>query len=324
MTMTYGRIPGIAKPIARLVQGTVMLTSKDLKGSFALLDSVFEQGGTTFDTAEVYGDGDCERTLGLWLHERRLRDEVVIIGKGAHPHAGRPRVTPEDITADVDTSLARMGVDLIEVYLLHRDDPGKPVGPIVEVLNDLVRAGKIGAFGGSNWRTARIAEANAYAAEHALIPFVASSPHFSLADQLTPPWDGCVSLAGPSGASERAWYAANPMAIIPWSSLAGGFFSGRYSRDNLDTFDRPNDLLCVETYGSESNFQRLDRAVQLGHELGLSPTQVALAYVVNSGLDTFPLTGPSTGEHFRHNLAACAVTLTPEDVAWLDLSADHR
>lgn len=159
MTMEYGRIPGIAKPIARLVQGTMMLNSADLEASFALLDSVFDQGGTTFDTAEVYGDGDCERTLGLWLRERRLRDEVVIIGKGAHPHDGRRRVTPEDITADVDSSLGRFGDDFIDLYLLHRDDPSKPVGPIVEVLNELVRAGKIGAFGGSNWTTARIAEA---------------------------------------------------------------------------------------------------------------------------------------------------------------------
>lgn len=324
MTMEYGHIPGIGKPVARLVQGTMMLTSRDLERSFALLDAVYEQGGTTFDTAEVYGGGDCERTLGLWVRQRGVRDEVVIIGKGAHPHDGRPRVTPEDITTDVDASLGRFGFDVIDLYLLHRDDPGKPVGPIVEVLNSLVQAGKIGAFGGSNWSTARIAEANAYAAAHGLAPLVASSPHFSLADQLTAPWEGCVSIAGPDGASERAWYAASGMAVIGWSSLAGGFFSGRFRRDNLDTFDQPNDRMCVETYCSEQNFQRLDRAVQLGREKGLSPAQVALAYVASSPLNTFPLTGPSTGRHFRDNLDACAVRLTPEELAWLDLSADHR
>lgn len=156
------------------------------------------------------------------------------------------------------------------------------------------------------------------------MPLVASSPHFSLAEQLAAPWEGCVSIAGPAGASERAWYATTAMAVIPWSSLAGGFFSGRFRRDNLATFDGPNDRMCVETYCSEPNFQRLDRAAQLGREKGLSPAQVAIAYVVSSPMDTFPLTGASSGEHFRSNVAACAVKLTPEELAWLDLSTDHR
>ena len=67
MTMEYGHISGVAKPIARLVQGTVMVTSKELERSFALLDAVFELGGTTFDTAHGYGGGDCERTVGRWV-----------------------------------------------------------------------------------------------------------------------------------------------------------------------------------------------------------------------------------------------------------------
>ena len=157
MPMEYGHISGVAKPIARLVQGTVMVTSKELERSFALLDAVFELGGTTFDTAHGYGGGDCERTVGRWVRERGLRDQVVIIGKGAHPYNGRQRVTPEDITSDVNESLTRFGFDFIDLYLLHRDDPSKPVGPIVEVLNQHHQAGKIGAFGGSNWGSARIA-----------------------------------------------------------------------------------------------------------------------------------------------------------------------
>lgn len=188
------------------------------------------------------------------------------------------------------------------------------------MLNELVRAGKIGAFGASNWSAARIAEANAYATAHGMLPMVASSPHFSLAEQLSAPWEGCVSIAGPAGASDRAWYAVEAMAIIPWSSLAGGFFSGRFRRDNLDTFDRPNDRLCVETYCSEPNFRRLERAAQLGRQKGLSAAQIALSFVVSGPLNAYPLVGPSTGEHFGDLLVASEIRLTPEERAWLDLS----
>src|SRR5690606_6316038 len=117
-----------------------------------------------------------------------LRDKVVIVGKGAHLNRDRRRVTPWDITSDLYDSLARFQTDCIDLYLLHRDDPDFPVGPIVEVLNEHLRAGRIGAFGASNWTVERIQAANAYAAEHGLEPFVASSPNLSLADQIKEPW----------------------------------------------------------------------------------------------------------------------------------------
>src|SRR6185436_11297422 len=183
------------KPVARLAQGTVQLSSANLDAGFALLDGVFAQGGTTFDTAQVYGGGDSERTLGRWLQERGLRDQVVIIGKGAHHNEDRHRVTPFDITADLHDSLARLKTERIELYLLHRDDPTVPVGPIVNVLNEHLQAGKIGAFGGSNWSVERIQEANTYAAANGMVPFVASSPNFSLAEQIRPPWPNCVSIS---------------------------------------------------------------------------------------------------------------------------------
>lgn len=87
--MRYGHMPGIEKPISRLVQGTVMVSSGELEQSFALLDEVYGLGCTTFDTAHVYGNGDCERTVGRWV-----REKVVIIGKGAHHGVERKRVTP--------------------------------------------------------------------------------------------------------------------------------------------------------------------------------------------------------------------------------------
>src|SRR5690348_3066806 len=119
--MKYGKVPGVNKDISRLVQGTVMIGMSDLDKSFALLDWVYELGGNTFDTAHGYGGGDPERAIGKWLKARGLRDKIVILSKGAHMNMDRRRVTPYDITSDLHDSLARMQVDYVDLYILHRD-----------------------------------------------------------------------------------------------------------------------------------------------------------------------------------------------------------
>ena len=108
------------------------------------------------------------------------------------------------------------------------------------------------------------------------------------------------------------------MPLFTWSSLAGGFFSGRFTRDNLDTFDANLDRICVETYCYEENFGRLDRAGVLAREKGLTVPQVALAYALDQPLEVFALVGCNTGEQFRANVEAGAVALTPEEMAWLE------
>ncbi len=316
--MHYGKIPGVAKPVARLIQGTVMIGSDKLDDSFKLLDDIYALGGNTFDAAHVYGQGDNERTLGRWIEERGLRDKVVIITKGAHHNADRRRVTPFDITSDLHDSLARLRTSYIDLYLLHRDDPSVPVGPIVEVLNEHLAAGRIHAFGGSNWSHHRIEAANEYAARRSLTPFAVSSPHFSLAIQFKEPWPNCITLTGPANADARAFYASNNMPLLTWSSLAGGFFSGRFHPDNLDAFTAYLDRLCVESYCYPENFARLERARQLAERRGVSVAQIAMAYVMAQPFVIFPLVGCANGDEYAANAAALDVRLAPEDVLWLE------
>lgn len=321
--MEYGAISNIDKPVSRVVQGTVMLDQADPTSAFALLDAAVEAGCTAFDTARHYGRGS-ESVFGQWLRERGPRDRIVVLGKGAHHSAERRRVTPEDIAADLEESLRQFGIEQIDLYLLHRDDPNVPVGPIVAALDGHRRAGKIRAYGGSNWAHERIAEANAYAAANGHAPFAASSPNFSLAAWVKPPWDECISISGPAGEAARAWYAAEGMPVIPWSSLAGGFFSGRFRRDTVAGFTEYLDRTCVDAYGSEANFQRLDRAEELARERGLSIPQIALAYVLNSPVNVFALVGCRTPQEFAENAAAVATKLTDSEVEWLDLRREDR
>ncbi len=322
--MKYGNIEGVDKPISRLVQGTMMVSSKELDYSYKLLDDVFAQGCNTFDTAHIYGGGDNERTVGGWVRARGLRDKVVIIGKGAHHNQDRKRVTPFDISADLHDSLARFKFDYIDIYLLHRDDPGVPVGPIVEVLNEHLRAGRIRAFGGSNWTHQRIAEANEYAARNGLLPFVASSPNFSLAEQVQEPWPGCITISGPANKVVRVWYGSRKLALFTWSSLAGGFFSGRFDRDVIVKADDYFDKLVVDCYCYPQNFERLDRVRQLAAEKGATIPQIALAYVMNQPLNIFALTGPRSRDELTANVAALEVNLSAAELAWLDLETDQR
>jgi aryl-alcohol dehydrogenase-like predicted oxidoreductase len=317
--LKYGSVPGIDKRVSRLVQGTVPIGTKKLVESFALMDAVVAQGGNTFETAHVYGGGDNERAFGQWLRDRDNREDVVILAKGCHHNADRKRVTPFDIAADLHDSLARMSVEYVDLYILHRDDPSVPVGPIVEALNHWKNEGLIRAFGGSNWSHERIREANEYANQRGLLPFAATSPNFSLADQIKPPWPDCITISCPANEAARTYYRQTQIPVFAWSSLAGGFFSDRINRDNTAGFDDYFMKLAVECYASEETFQRLDRVKELAAKKGVTIPQIAMAWVMSQGLNLFALVGCATGEEFAENAAALEIELSAEESAWVNL-----
>jgi aryl-alcohol dehydrogenase-like predicted oxidoreductase len=321
----YGEVKGIDKPVSRIIQGIVMVREDDPEGSFVLLDAAMEAGITTFDSAHVYGGGQCDRIFGRWVGERGIRDRVVLQDKCCHHSRDRRRVTPCDIETDLADCLARLGFKFIDLFVMHRDDPEVPVGAIVEKFNELIDRGVIGAYGGSNWSHERIAEANRYADEHGLVGMSVSSPHYSLAECLDDPWGGgTVSITGPAAAEARRFYAKSRMPVLPWSSLCGGFFSGRFRRDNLASFTEPADTRCVRCFCGEQNFRRLDRAAELAREKDTTVPRVALAYALCGLLNCFPLMAGWTAEQIRDNAGAADLELTAAEVAWLNLESDER
>ena len=196
--MKYQKIKNVEKPLSKIIFDCAIPVMIQGEDADELLDEVYAQGITTFDTAENYGLS--EASLGHWLKNRGNREKVVIISKGCHPYDGRDRVTPEDLKHDIEQSFERLGTDYIDIYLMHRDNPMVDPGPMVEILNEYHKAGRIGAFGGSNWTHQRIAEANAYASKYGLVPFTVSSPNFGLCNQIDDPWGGgpgCVTISGP-------------------------------------------------------------------------------------------------------------------------------
>jgi aryl-alcohol dehydrogenase-like predicted oxidoreductase len=179
----YVSLPQTDLTVSRVALGSSMIGSRvDRDGSFALLDAFVEAGGTFLDTAHVYANwapgprSISEKTIGAWLKATGARDRLVIATKGGHPEPGQGRVSrlsPAEIVGDLDESLEFPGVDRVDLYWLHRDDLDRPVGEMLEVVNEQARLGKTRYFGCSNWRPNRIREAQTYAAAHNLRPFVA-------------------------------------------------------------------------------------------------------------------------------------------------------
>ncbi len=301
--MKYGRIDGLDKPVSRLVIGT------DNQRTFAqaaiMFDDYFERGGNTFDTAYVYDNGD--RLLGQWIKHRGVRQQAVIIAKGAHT----PHCDPKSLSRQLIESLERMETDYADIYLMHRDNPQVPVGEFIDVLNEHVRAGRIKLFGGSNWTLARVDEANTYARKRNRQPFSVLSNNFSLARMIDGPWAGCISTSDPDS---RVWLTSRQLPLLAWSSQARGFFvDGRADPDKLDDKD------LVRCWYSPDNFQRLERARELAKKKKVLPINIALAYVLCQPFPTYALIGPRLLSETRTTLAGLDVELTGEEMKWVNL-----
>lgn len=322
-------LPGMDKPLSRLIQGAMMLRPGPDGGpsdeALALLDAAFARGITTFDLGHVYGGGNCDRIFGAWARSRGIRDEVVMLAKGCHHNQDRKRVTPYDIQSDMADTLARSGFDHLDMWLFHRDDPAQEVGPLVETCSAAVRAGLIRAWGMSNWTVPRIREALAYAAAHDLVPPVASSPNYSLAEQIDSPWgDDCVTISGPAHAEDRAWHAATGFPVLSWSSLARGFLAGGLTRDNLATVGPQYEEHTLRCYVCEDNWRRQERAAALAAQRGATLAQVCLAFVLQAEFPTCTLVGARNGEEIDANIQALSLSLSSAERDWLDLARDEQ
>lgn len=311
VAMQYGRVAGVDLKISRLVMGTMIYNPSRQAFTNAMLDHFFEIGGNAFDTAFVYGGGRSEVALGNWVRGRAIRDQVVVLGKAG----ATVEVTPEILTREFEICMERLQMDYVDLFLMHRDNVDVPVGEFVDWLNEQQRAGRMRAFGGSNWTVERLAAANAYAAREGSIGMAASSPNLALAVWNEPIWADCVRANDPASIQ---WYTEEQMPLFAWSSQAQGFFTGRYSPGNTD------DAEMVRCWYNEGNWQRLERARELAAERGVEATQIAAAYVLCQPLPTFALVGPRSFEELRTTALGLEVALTPRELAWLNLESDRR
>lgn len=307
--------------VSRLCYGTNMLgTAIAQDRADLLLDRFAALGGNFIDTARSYGDwipdapeGASERAIGAWL-KHRDRTDFVIATKGAFfdLRVGdyRNRVTPEDIASDLAQSLAHLGIDTIDLYWLHADNPAAPVGPIIDALVAEQEAGRIRWFGASNWSPERILEANAYARSVGNPGFVAVQPFWGLAK----PEPRAAMQQGYGYYYEDGFAAAHQagLAMVPYAGQSRGFFT-KADRDGIDKVPEPVKAM----YADPVNATRLKAVQGVAQRHGVNINAVVLSYLLSQPLQTIPIFGASSPEQIEDSVKAAALSLSPQELAEL-------
>lgn len=284
-----------------------------LKDSFRMIDCYLDMGGNVLDCGRVYIGGVCEEAVGKYLKARNNRDKFIISTKGCHPPQDNMKVgrlSIGEMKKDLEASLKALNTDYVEFYWLHKDDRTKEVGEIIEDANELMKAGKIGAIGCSNWSTDRIEAANRYAKEHGLKGFEHSQIQWSLAqaDQSKESFTSHLDVVMTD--AEYDWYLRNNMTVFAWGSQAHALFRRAYKAgwDNL-----PESLLSE--FGMEENKLRFEKVKEYSRESGLSLSQIALAYITCNSLPGIALIGCKNEEQLLDSMSAADTEI---DVAILE------
>lgn len=270
-----------------------------------VLSGYLAAGGNFLDTAHCYacwapeGAGCSERELGRCLQRLGLRSQVLIATKGGHPTFGesylRPDafLSPERIEADALESLERMGVDQIDLYYLHRDDPRVPVDEIHDALESLVLAGMVRETGSSNWSLERLTAYEACARKDGGRGFAINQYQWSLA---VPRWQPGSDPTTRYVTSElAAFHREQRLPIAAYTPTAQGFFAGRSHADG--------------NFGTELNQRLRDRVSALATELTATPTQIALAWLIQQSPVAVPLLGTGDIAHLMEGLGAADILL---------------
>jgi aryl-alcohol dehydrogenase-like predicted oxidoreductase len=285
-----------------------------------LLNEFVAQGGNFIDTAHVYSNwipGEIcrsEKLIGRWLKSTGSRDRVVLGTKGAHPELATmhiSRLSPAEITQDLNESLEYLQTDYIDIYWLHRDDVSIPVAGILETLNEQVKAGKIRYFGCSNWKASRIQEALDYAASKGIHGFVANQPLWSLAaPNLDKAPDKTLVAMDDDGI---AFHKRTNMAVLPYSSQAKGFFT-KLAASGLDGISKAD----TQMYANDVNNQRLGRIQKLANQHRVTVNSIVLAYLLSQPFTTIPIVGCKKLDHLHASLEAVDIRLAPEEILFLE------
>ena len=311
-SLPISRIPGINKDLSRVVFGCD--NQSDSNHAFAMFDHFFSQGGNVFDTAYIYNEGKSDLYLGSWIDARGLREEVVVLGKGAHT----PDCTPDKIRPQLDETLSRMSASYLDIYCLHRDNEDLPVEGFIDTLNELKDEGLVSVFGASNWSLKRFKEANDYALSTGKEPFTVLSNNFSLAHMNNPVWPGCFSC---SEDDYLKYLTDNQISIFPWSSQARGFFLDTQEFTGLAHVADPNREEQDRVWGSADNLERRKRCFDLAAEKDVDPIQMALAFVLNQDFPSFPLIGPRNFFETESSLQATQIEVSSKEISWLNLKS---
>ena len=276
---------------------------EDEDEALGLMDAAWELGITSFDTAASYGGGRSEASIGRWLASRGHR--AVVVTKLFHSVTGDPAdrgLAPDRIRRELDGSLRRLGLERIDLYMIHEPDPKTPLGDTLEALDGLVRAGKVGAIGACNVDGPYLEEALALSAERGLARFEWVQNEYNLLER------SAELQVFPICFREG-------LGFTPFSPLGGGWLTGKYRRgqaypEGSRMTLRPEPYRALET---DRVFDALEALNAAARERGIGTAALALAWVLSHPAVTAAVVGPRRPAHVEPAVTALSTSLSPAE-----------
>jgi aryl-alcohol dehydrogenase (NADP+) len=293
--------------------GNVFGWTIDEERSFAVLDAYFQAGGNFIDTSNSYGRrgpggaGESERIIGRWIASRGNREQLVIATKvGMSPDL--PGLSQATIRQAIDGSLGRLGIERVDLYYAHRDDPDTPLAETLGAFAGLIREGKIGHAAASNYSAARLEEAMRIGGDAGAASYVALQPHYNLMERSE--YEGELAAV-----CER-----HGLACIPYFGLARGFLTGKYRRDG-EQVDSPRAAGVRESYFNERGFAVLGALDEIAAAHHASVAAVALAWLLAQSTVLAPIASATSPEQLAELLACTELELSRAELELLSAAA---
>jgi aryl-alcohol dehydrogenase-like predicted oxidoreductase len=282
----------------------------DEERSFAVLDAYVQAGGNFIDTADTYGRGgpggagESERIIGRWMAARGNREQLVIATKvGISP--GLQGLSEATIRTGIEGSLERLGIETVDLYYAHRDDPGTPIAETLGAFGVLVGEGRIRYAAASNYSAARLSEALQIGEREQMARYVALQPHYNLMERGE--YEGELARV-----CER-----NGLACLPYFALARGFLSGKYSRDGALP-EGPRAAGVRDSYFNERGFAVLDALREIAAAHDTTVAAVALAWLLAQPTVLAPIASATSPEQLAQLLPSAELELSAAELAQLD------
>lgn len=314
--MKYARLGNTGLVVSRLAMGSMTFTGGNsdfpavfkVKAALAdeLVGAALDAGINFFDTADVYAAGESESVLGAALKGRR--NDVVLatkVGLRNGPRLTDAGLSRRHILRSVDQSLARLGTDWIDVYIVHCEDPHTPLEETLPTLDGLVRSGKVRYLGFSNWSAWKAAAALEFQAANGLAPFTHGQLYYSLLGR---------DIERDFVPMSRRYGTG----ITAWSPLAMGFLSGKYTRESLKDADNRYSGVDFLPFDKDMAFALVERMRVIAKSHGATVAQVAIAWLLSREAVTSVLVGAAKRSQLDDNLKAVDVELSGAELAELD------
>ncbi len=284
--------------------------SIDEQRSFEVLDAYVAAGGNFIDTADTYGRrgsggaGESERIIGRWIAARGNREQLVIatkVGMASDP-AGLSRAS---IRRGIEGSLERLGIETVDLYYAHRDDPDTPLQETLGAFAGLIEEGRIRYAAASNYSAARLEEAMRVGEEPGMASYVALQPHYNLMERRD--YEGEL----------RSVCERHGLASIPYFGLARGFLTGKYRRDGPEV-DSPRASGVRGAYFNERGFAVLDALEEIAAVHDTAVAAVALAWLLAQPTVLAPIASATSTAQLAELVACVDLQLTADELARLD------